>query len=374
MDEDILRTVEKISGKLSRDCYYDLCCLVKAAIPRMPGTFSMETLYPEAQRYSEKEKDTLAKALSRAAEDIWDCGDRAELQKLFQRVLREKPTPKDLVRVLALSIWRRRKAVPAAGALSGYGDPAPPAIRIQRRILGTGATSGGPAAGKGTGRGRAAGAQTESAADPYPGGGGAFSEWGRSAAGPLNRGGSSRGRLLLCFAPGVLQELLHLGGVGFLGVQQPLREISDLTVSTGVVPQMPGTFGGPHGVSLNDHLRDVGCRGVCQRFESGHDLCGHLGQKAWVPGLLSQRPGAGAPPDPRSGGTRRPAGSEPAAGCHPGPARPGCLAPQCPSPPSHGRIGAARYRSYWITSLLVCPAFPGKDVDLPGEIGYNSSV
>lgn len=104
MDEDILRTVEKISGKLSRDCYYDLCCLVKAAIPRMPGTFSMETLYPEAQRYSEKEKDTLAKALSRAAEDIWDCGDRAELQKLFQRVLREKPTPKDLVRVLALSI------------------------------------------------------------------------------------------------------------------------------------------------------------------------------------------------------------------------------------------------------------------------------
>lgn len=111
MDEDILRTVEKISGKLSLDCYYDLCCLVKAAIPRMPGTFSMETLYPEAQRYSEKEKDTLAKALSRAAEDIWDCGDRAELQKLFQRVLREKPTPKDLVRVLALSVWRRRKAV-----------------------------------------------------------------------------------------------------------------------------------------------------------------------------------------------------------------------------------------------------------------------
>ena len=42
MDEDILRTVEKISGKLSRDCYYDLCCLVKAAIPRMPGTFSIE--------------------------------------------------------------------------------------------------------------------------------------------------------------------------------------------------------------------------------------------------------------------------------------------------------------------------------------------
>ena len=111
MDEEILLAVEQIGGRLSRDCYCDLCCLVKTAIPHLPGTFSMEALYAEARAESGKEKDTLAKSLSRAAEDIWDCGDRAELQKLFQRVLREKPTPKDLVRVLALSIWRRRKAV-----------------------------------------------------------------------------------------------------------------------------------------------------------------------------------------------------------------------------------------------------------------------
>ena len=111
MDEEILLAVEQIGGRLSRDCYCDLCCLVETAIPHLPGTFSMEALYAEARAESGKEKDTLAKSLSRAAEDIWDCGDRAELQKLFQRVLREKPTPKDLVRVLALSIWRRRKAV-----------------------------------------------------------------------------------------------------------------------------------------------------------------------------------------------------------------------------------------------------------------------
>ena len=111
MDEEILLAVEQIGGRLSRHCYCDLCCLVETAIPHLPGTFSMEALYAEARAESGKEKDTLAKSLSRAAEDIWDCGDRAELQKLFQRVLREKPTPKDLVRVLALSIWRRRKAV-----------------------------------------------------------------------------------------------------------------------------------------------------------------------------------------------------------------------------------------------------------------------
>ena len=135
----------------------------------MPGTFSMETLYPEAQRYSEKEKDTLAKALSRAEEDIWDCGDRAELQKLFQRVLREKPTPKDLVRVLALSVWRRRKAVRPQVRYQVLETRHPRRFGFSGESQ-TGATFGGPGAGKGTGRGRAAGAQTESAADPYPGG------------------------------------------------------------------------------------------------------------------------------------------------------------------------------------------------------------
>lgn len=91
----------------------------------------METLYPEAQRYSEKEKDTLAKALSRAAEDIWDCGDRAELQKLFQRVLRESPRRRTGPGAGLVGLAPAQGGA-AAGALSGSGDPAPPAIRIQQ--------------------------------------------------------------------------------------------------------------------------------------------------------------------------------------------------------------------------------------------------
>ena len=76
MDEEILLAVEQIGGRLSRDCYCDLCCLVETAIPHLPGTFSMEALYAEARAESGKEKDTLAKSLSRAAEDIWAYGDR----------------------------------------------------------------------------------------------------------------------------------------------------------------------------------------------------------------------------------------------------------------------------------------------------------
>ncbi len=110
MDEEILLAVEQIGGRLSRDCYCDLCCLVETAIPHLPGTFSMEALYAEAWAESGKEKDTLAKSLSRAAEDIWAYGDREALRQLFRRMPREKPAPKDLVRALAMSVWRKRKA------------------------------------------------------------------------------------------------------------------------------------------------------------------------------------------------------------------------------------------------------------------------
>ena len=54
MDEEILLAVEQIGGRLSRDCYCDLCCLVKTAIPHLPGTFSMEALYAEARAESGK--------------------------------------------------------------------------------------------------------------------------------------------------------------------------------------------------------------------------------------------------------------------------------------------------------------------------------
>ena len=111
MDEDILRTVEKISGKLSRDCYYDLCF----AWSRSPSPCRAPSPW---RRCIRRRRDTVKrkrtpwqKALSQAAEDIWDCGDRAGCRSSFNASLPEKPTPKDLVRVLALSIWRRRKAV-----------------------------------------------------------------------------------------------------------------------------------------------------------------------------------------------------------------------------------------------------------------------
>ena len=108
MEEDILRAVERISGRLSRDCYLDLCRMVEAAIPCMPGNFSLEALYPAAQQGSGKGRSALTRSLSRAADDVWLNGDREELARLFQHPLRDKPSPKDLIRALAMSVRRAR--------------------------------------------------------------------------------------------------------------------------------------------------------------------------------------------------------------------------------------------------------------------------
>lgn len=112
MEADVLRAIAKISGRQSRDCYFDLCCLVEAALPYMPGKFSLERLYPAAQKTAGKNRDALTKSLSRVAEDIWYHGDREELRWIFHRIPRDKPSPKELVQGLALFVWTRRQSGP----------------------------------------------------------------------------------------------------------------------------------------------------------------------------------------------------------------------------------------------------------------------
>ena len=110
LEEDVRRAVERIGGRECRDCYQDLCRMVEAAIPHMPGTFSMEELYPAVQLAADKQRSALTKSLSRAAEDIWANGSRAALGALWQRPPRYRPSPKELVRALAMSVWRERRS------------------------------------------------------------------------------------------------------------------------------------------------------------------------------------------------------------------------------------------------------------------------
>lgn len=59
-----------------------------------------------------------AKALSRVTTDIWDFGNRDKLRELYGRPVLERPTPKELVWVLAYYCW--------AGEDGPPGQPPPP--------------------------------------------------------------------------------------------------------------------------------------------------------------------------------------------------------------------------------------------------------
>lgn len=113
MEEDILRAVGRLGGRQSRACCRDLCRMVEAAVPYMPETFSLEQLYPAAGASEDRSREALARSLSRAAEDVWENGDREELARLLGCRTRYKPAPKELIRALAMSVWlerRRRQA------------------------------------------------------------------------------------------------------------------------------------------------------------------------------------------------------------------------------------------------------------------------
>lgn len=114
MDEDITRAVKRISGRWGNGCYFDLCCVVKIAMEHMPGTFDMNVLCKEAEGLCGKGERTIAQAVTRATKDSWENGDREKLHQLFQHVLWEKPSPKDLVTALAQSVWNQRKKQPRA--------------------------------------------------------------------------------------------------------------------------------------------------------------------------------------------------------------------------------------------------------------------
>ena len=114
MEEDITRAVKRISGRWGKECYFDLCCVVETAMAYMPGTFDMNVLCKKAERLCEKGEKSIAQAVTRATKDSWENGDREKLHQLFQHVLREKPSPKDLVTALAQSVWDQRRNQPKA--------------------------------------------------------------------------------------------------------------------------------------------------------------------------------------------------------------------------------------------------------------------
>ena len=114
--KEIKEAVARISGHRNQACYTALCYAAEAARRYQPQEPRMKTILADAaaQMGAPGGVSTLSKALSRVTRDIWDHGDRRELEKLFGGTLLEQPSPRALVLRLAESVWRSR-AAPGSG-------------------------------------------------------------------------------------------------------------------------------------------------------------------------------------------------------------------------------------------------------------------
>lgn len=108
--KEIKETVARISGRRNQACYTVLCYAAEAACRCQPQEPQMKTILRDAaaRMGTAETPATLSKALSRVMRDIWDHGDRRELEKLFGGPLVEQPTPRALVLRLAEAAWQKR--------------------------------------------------------------------------------------------------------------------------------------------------------------------------------------------------------------------------------------------------------------------------
>ena len=106
--QEVKRVVAEISGRRSKERYCILCYAVEIARRYQPQEPQMKSVCEEIRKEIGKQSNnTVLKALSRAVDDIWEQGDRVKLQEIYGRPLWERPSPKELVVMLAQYVWER---------------------------------------------------------------------------------------------------------------------------------------------------------------------------------------------------------------------------------------------------------------------------
>lgn len=81
MRKNASMVVQSISGHRGKSCYYVLTQAVTVAVLCMPSEPQMKVICTEAGRLCGKSTAAVWKALSRALDDIWLCGDREALTR-----------------------------------------------------------------------------------------------------------------------------------------------------------------------------------------------------------------------------------------------------------------------------------------------------
>ena len=107
-----MRNVEQaLEGLHGRNHNRILCLVVSAGLARMPEEVLLGDLCAEAAEQLGKRPGAVYKALTRTAHDIWEHGDRQELERLMGYRQAEEPSAKELVTALVRSLWQQEPHV-----------------------------------------------------------------------------------------------------------------------------------------------------------------------------------------------------------------------------------------------------------------------
>lgn len=107
-----MRNVEQaLEGLHGRNHNRILCLVVSAGLVRMPEEALIGDLCTEAAEQLGKQQSAVYKALTRTAHDIWENGDRQELERLMGYRQAEEPSAKELVTALIRTLWEQEPRV-----------------------------------------------------------------------------------------------------------------------------------------------------------------------------------------------------------------------------------------------------------------------
>ncbi len=104
--QEIMQLVTEISGRRNKECYYVLCWAIEVVRDHQPDGMQMKEVCAVIKKNAGMTPGAAAKALSRAVDDIWDNGNREKLCQIYGRPLLERPSPKELINVLAQHLWK----------------------------------------------------------------------------------------------------------------------------------------------------------------------------------------------------------------------------------------------------------------------------
>lgn len=107
MMKEIQNAVYSLVSTRGKECYVLLCHAIDIALEHQPNMPQMQTICREVCKRAGKESPmTVAKALDRAAKDIWLHGKRAALHEYW---IDEAPTAKELVYLISSKLWTGKK-------------------------------------------------------------------------------------------------------------------------------------------------------------------------------------------------------------------------------------------------------------------------